>query len=116
MSNDLWRTPPEIFEALNAEFIFGIDVCASHENAKCVSYFTEEQDALSLNWADEALGFREGKVKAMMDNNEIGFVITGYRNTAVGERPIRFITGFQIIEYLEFLQSSSGSMLKGKAA
>jgi hypothetical protein len=27
MSNDLWSTPPEVFEALDKEFCFGFDVC-----------------------------------------------------------------------------------------
>lgn len=39
-----WETPPEVFEPLDAEFHFTLDVCATAENAKCARYFTEEED------------------------------------------------------------------------
>ena len=31
-----WATPPELFKALDAEFGFTCDVCATADNAKCV--------------------------------------------------------------------------------
>ncbi len=49
-STDLWATPQDFFDRLNAEFDFDIDVCASPENAKCDTYFTKEQDGLSQSW------------------------------------------------------------------
>lgn len=54
MSNDLWATPPEVFEALDKEFFFGFDVCAEYETAKCADYWTIEDDALSKDWAEDA--------------------------------------------------------------
>ena len=54
MSNDLWSTPPEVFNALDMEFGFGFDVCAEHETAKCADYWTIEDDALSKDWAEDA--------------------------------------------------------------
>lgn len=51
MSNDLWRTPPEVFNALNREFNFIADMASSHENALCPIHFTEEDDSLSMAWA-----------------------------------------------------------------
>lgn len=51
MSNDLWSTPPEVFNALDMEFGFGFDVCAEDETAKCAEYWTIEDDALSKDWA-----------------------------------------------------------------
>jgi len=54
MSNDLWSTPPEVFEALDKEFCFGFDVCAEYETAKCADYWTIEDDALSKDWAEDA--------------------------------------------------------------
>lgn len=54
MSNDLWATPPEVFEALDKEFCFGFDVCAEYETAKCAEYWTIEDDALSKDWAEDA--------------------------------------------------------------
>jgi phage N-6-adenine-methyltransferase len=47
---DLWSTPQALFDALNAEFGFTIDVCALPENAKCAVYFTPEQDGLRQDW------------------------------------------------------------------
>lgn len=51
-STDLWATPQDFFDRLNAEFDFDIDVCASPNNAKCDTYFTKEQDGLSQSWRD----------------------------------------------------------------
>ena len=47
---DLWSTPQDFFNLLNSEFNFETDVCASHENAKCIKYFTAEQDGLKQDW------------------------------------------------------------------
>ena len=51
MSNDLWATPPEVFNALDMEFGFGFDVCAEPETAKCFNFWTIDDDALSKNWS-----------------------------------------------------------------
>lgn len=45
-----WETPQAFFDALNDEFHFDLDVCATAENAKCPQYFTKEQDGLSQQW------------------------------------------------------------------
>lgn len=45
-----WSTPQELFNKLNAEFNFTLDVCASDWNAKCEDYFTEKDDALKQDW------------------------------------------------------------------
>jgi phage N-6-adenine-methyltransferase len=47
---DLWETPQGLFDELDAEFHFDLDVCASPENAKCERYYTTEQDGLSQDW------------------------------------------------------------------
>jgi len=39
-----------LFDELDHEFGFTVDVCASPENAKCSRYFTREQDGLSQEW------------------------------------------------------------------
>jgi len=46
-----WETPQELFDALDAEFHFTLDACATAENAKCPAYFTEDNDALKQDWA-----------------------------------------------------------------
>ena len=47
---DLWETPQGLFDKLNQEFCFGVDVCAIPENAKCDNFFTPKQDGLKQNW------------------------------------------------------------------
>lgn len=37
-----WQTPPSLFKALNRTFRFDYDAFASHENALCLTYSTEE--------------------------------------------------------------------------
>lgn len=45
-----WETPQALFDELNAEFHFELDVCATSDNAKCSKYFTADEDGLSKNW------------------------------------------------------------------
>jgi phage N-6-adenine-methyltransferase len=45
-----WATPQYVFDALNAEFRFTLDVCATHENAKCERHFTKEENGLVQSW------------------------------------------------------------------
>ena len=49
---DAWRTPPEIFHALNAEFCFVLDAAASAGNSLCRHFITEQQDTLETPWND----------------------------------------------------------------
>lgn len=50
-----WRddfgTPRALYDSLNKEFGFQLDVCASKNNAKCAAYFDIEQDGLSQDWS-----------------------------------------------------------------
>lgn len=47
---DEWGTPQELFDELNAEFGFDLDVCASTDNAKCERFYTREQNGLFQPW------------------------------------------------------------------
>jgi phage N-6-adenine-methyltransferase len=47
---DEWATPQKLFDELNKEFRFTVDVCADDWNYKCPTYFTKETDGLSQNW------------------------------------------------------------------
>lgn len=48
---DCWETPQWLFDKLNAQYHFTVDVCATPENAKCDQFYTIEQDGLSQEWS-----------------------------------------------------------------
>ena len=48
--SEMWETPQELFDILNAEFHFTVDVCATKDNAKCEKFFTPEMDGLKQEW------------------------------------------------------------------
>ena len=52
-NTDLWATPQDFFDKVNAEFGFTLDVCATPLNAKCARYFTAEDDGLAQDWSGE---------------------------------------------------------------
>lgn len=49
-SRDLWGTPKSLFNLLDEEFNFVLDVCANEQNAKCENYINEEEDTLQADW------------------------------------------------------------------
>lgn len=52
-SKDNWGTPPEIFQPVNNELHFTLDVCADARNHKTERYFNEVMDGLTANWKGE---------------------------------------------------------------
>ncbi len=52
MNSDCWSTPKEVFNALNAEFNFTVDVAASAENTHCHEWIDETENAIGARvWA-----------------------------------------------------------------
>lgn len=49
-NTEMWATPPAFFNALDGEFGFTLDPCASSENAKCRAFYTADDDGLSKPW------------------------------------------------------------------
>jgi len=45
-----WETPQNLFDKLNDEFNFTLDVCAEKETAKCENYYTKEDNSLTKDW------------------------------------------------------------------
>lgn len=45
-ASDEWETPQELYDQLDAEFKFDIDVAATQENEKCGTWLDMELDAL----------------------------------------------------------------------
>ena len=50
-----WETPQELFEKLDQEFNFTIDVCADLTNNKCQKYYTELDNGLIQDWMGETV-------------------------------------------------------------
>lgn len=49
-TRDVLSTPQAFFDKLDAEFGFTVDVCALPHNAKCLTYYSPEQDGLQQVW------------------------------------------------------------------
>ncbi len=45
-----WETPQDLFDLLDVEFGFNLDVCALVTNTKCEQFFSPEDDGLSQDW------------------------------------------------------------------
>jgi len=48
--SDDWETPQRLFDELDKEFDFVLDVCATEKNAKCRNYYDKEMDGLKQPW------------------------------------------------------------------
>jgi len=48
--NSTWETPQWLFDELNKEFNFTLDVCADVNTHKCNRYFDIEKDGLKQDW------------------------------------------------------------------
>ena len=51
--DEVWETPQDFFDRLNAEFHFTLDPCALPSNARCPRFYTPEDDGLSKDWGGE---------------------------------------------------------------
>jgi site-specific DNA-methyltransferase (adenine-specific) len=49
-----WETPCKLFDYLDREFDFDIDVAASRENSKCAIHINEQSNSLARSWIDES--------------------------------------------------------------
>lgn len=49
-ATELWETPQDFFDRMDAEFGFTLDACALPENAKCATYYTPDDDGLTQRW------------------------------------------------------------------
>lgn len=78
-----WETPQRFFDALNEEFGFTLDSCATAENAKCERFLTLNDDALSQSWdgvvfCNPPYGYRIGKwVRKAFEESLRGATVVG---------------------------------------
>jgi phage N-6-adenine-methyltransferase len=52
-NTDEWETPQDLFNSLNEEFKFTLDVCADSKNHKCERYFNTNEDGLKQDWTKD---------------------------------------------------------------
>lgn len=52
---DEWSTPQNLFDKLNEEFHFDLDVCANESNHKCTLYYDKLQDGLKMPWQNHVV-------------------------------------------------------------
>ncbi len=71
---DLWQTPIDLFKAIDQEFNFDIDICASEDNHLCDDYFSEKVSALKNEWSHHS---RNGR----LFKNKICFMNPPYSKT-----------------------------------
>ena len=103
---DDWETPQEVFDELDKEFHFTLDVAASPTNAKCADYFTKEQDGLAQDWrgvvwCNPPYGREVGKwvAKAATSKALVVMLLPARTDTAwfhdyiYGKAEVRFIRG-----------------------
>jgi len=45
-----WETPQDFFDEVNKEFDFGLDACATRENAKVTPFYSKLTDGLEHDW------------------------------------------------------------------
>jgi len=74
---DLWQTPRELFNTLNKEFKFTMDVAASEHNRLCDIYYGEKSNALcnywdKVNWCNPPYSNIMPWVKKAMKEHERG--------------------------------------------
>ena len=50
-----WGTPQDLFDQLDEVYQFTLDPCATPYNAKCIKYYTKEEDGLSKDWSGECV-------------------------------------------------------------
>lgn len=126
---DCWRTPPEIYAALNREFNFVGDVAASASNHLHHFYLTEGDDALSPDTIWD-LEFQDGYVwcnppysdimpwvHKAQQGDEVGVVmlvpadvsVGWFRRALIDVSEVRFITGGR----LAFINPETGKPTGG---
>jgi hypothetical protein len=83
-----WSTPQSLFDKLDAEFNFTVDVCATEQNRKCGTYFSPEVNGLAK--ADE-IRFIRKKVPFTGDKKGVPFwgsVIVVFRRKGTRQKPL----------------------------
>ncbi len=104
-----WPTPDTLWKPLDDEFGFTLDVCSTHENAKCSNHFTLAEDGLKQPWSGVAwmnppYGAQLARwVKKCHDEAKRGVLVVGlipvrsntsYWHDYIMGNEIRFVRGY----------------------
>lgn len=54
-NKDDWGTPQDLFDELDREFHFTVDLCADDSNHKCPKYYTKENDGMKADLTGEVV-------------------------------------------------------------
>lgn len=109
-NSEEWATPQDLFDKLNDEFKFDLDIAANDNNYKCERYYTKETDALAHKnewqgniWCNPPYGRKIGEwVKACAEYSGLSVMLipartdTKYFHTYIYKKPnveIRFLQG-----------------------
>lgn len=107
-----WETPPLLFDALNHEFGFTVDVCATGANAKVLRFYDRSEDGLAQSWQGEVCWmnppYRRREIdrwmrKAYQESRAASTIVVAlvhartdaawWHNWAMKARELRFIRG-----------------------
>lgn len=105
-----WPTPQNLFDAVNREFCFTLDVCSTLENTKCDVFFTKKDNGLIQDWRGHTCwmnppyGAQLAKwIKKAHDESKLGALVVGlvpvrsntvYWHKYVCGYEIRFVRGY----------------------
>jgi site-specific DNA-methyltransferase (adenine-specific) len=104
-----WPTPDTLWKPLDDEFGFTLDVCSTHENAKCKNHFTLAEDGLKqpwdgVAWMNPPYGAQLARwVKKCHDEAKRGVLVVGlipvrsntsYWHDYIMGNEIRFVRGY----------------------
>jgi len=107
-TRDDWATPQALFDELDREFGFTLDVCATAENAKCERFYSPEEDGLKqpwtgVCWCNPPYGRRIGAwIRKAYESAQAGATVvclipartdTSYWHEYVMRGEVRFIRG-----------------------
>lgn len=98
-ASDQWATPPDFFEALDAEFHFDLDPCADETNHKTPDFFTKEENGLLKDWGGGASSVihHTGEVLGNGSKNASERATKTGRSSSFSYRPGRIRSIFTII-------------------
>lgn len=109
-NTDNYETPQYLFDILDDEFRFTVDVCARADNTKCAKFFSPEIDGLAQSWKGEICWMNPpyGKkiskwVEKAYKESQNGAIVVGllpartdtkwFHDFILGKAEIRFLKG-----------------------